>query len=304
MRRQNSEIAGRGIMTSVGVQITGGLGNQLFQYAAGRSLAQRLGTALTLDVSHYGNANNKRRFELQAFASHFAATDYSSWHSQLSRLQKLHRLTKKFLPLNSAVHAAYPAFFIERDIGYPSDWTEISKPKYLSGVWMSERYFAAHADVIRRDFAPLMLKPTDDIALHIRLTDYLTIANAAKFKGSCDATYYARAIAHFVALKPQSKFLVFSDDPTAAKALLPATARLRFHNDTGETPLQTMLAMAACQHHIIANSTFSWWAAWLNQNPHKTVIAPQHWFSKTYEAKHNVRDIIPATWMRMKGAAD
>ncbi len=286
-------------MKPVVVQVTGGLGNQLFQYAAGRSLALRLGTGLAVDASHYADAGNKRRFELDPFSAHFTRAKAAA---KLQRLQMLHRHTKKIPMLNSLAHSLFSEIYLERDIGHQQDWANISQPKTLSGVWMSERYFADHAAMIAQDFVSLQKPVRSDIAVHIRLTDYLTIANAAKFKGSCDTQYYARAIAHFQALHPEATFLVFSDDPVAAKALLPATARWRFHDDTGETPLQTLMAMAACQHHIIANSTFSWWAAWLNRNSQKTVVAPRHWFSKAYEAKHRVNDILPATWTRMDGA--
>jgi Glycosyl transferase family 11 len=281
------------------VGLSGGLGNQLFQYAAGRSLAARLGTPLALDLSHYDGEGNKRRFELQPLEARFSPADAASLRTQLKRLQSLHRPTKKIAPLNAAVHALFPQIYWERNIGYQPSWTTITAPKYLHGVWMSERYFADHAELIREDIAPLMLASTEEIAIHIRLTDYLTIANAAKFKGSCDESYYAKAIAHFRSINGKAKFLVFSDDPVAAKAVLPNENAMRIYNDTGQTPLQTMMAMAACSHHIIANSTFSWWAAWLNRNPQKTVIAPRHWFSKAYEAKHKVNDIIPATWQRI-----
>jgi Glycosyl transferase family 11 len=284
------------------VGLSGGLGNQLFQYAAGRSLALRLGTPLALDLDHYGQTLNKRRFELDAFKANYSVEDAMVLRSQVERLQKLHRPTKKIAPLNAAIHALFPQVYLERDIGYQSSWSKLATPKYLHGVWMSEQYFTDHAEIIRRDFASLIPPPTLEIAIHIRLTDYLTIANAAKFKGSCDQSYYARAIAHFRALNPKATFLVFSDDPKAARAYLPADAPLRLHDDTSQTPLQTMLAMAACSHHIIANSTFSWWAAWLNRNPDKTVVAPRHWFSKAYEQKHQVNDIIPANWLRMDGA--
>jgi hypothetical protein len=284
------------------VELTGGMGNQLFQYAAGRSLAARLGTTLALDLCHYKDESNKRRFELEAFAAYYTLTDPAVLRAKAKRLQKLHRPTKKLSPVNAIVHALFPDIYQERAIGYQPSWARLGSPKYLSGVWMSERYFADHATLIGQDFAPLIAPPTADIAVHIRLTDYLTIANAAKFKGSCDASYYAKAIAHMRALQPQAKFLVFSDDPKSARALLPESPTVRYHDDTGQTPLQTLMAMAACQHHIIANSSFSWWAAWLNSNPAKTIIAPKHWFSKAYEQKHNVNDIIPATWLRMDGA--
>lgn len=281
------------------VGLSGGLGNQLFQYAAGRSLAARLGTTLALDLNHYAGLGNKRRFELQPLSAHFTVTDAALLRAQTHRLLSLHRPTKKLSSVNAFAHRLFPQLYLERDIGYQSDWAKIETAKFLHGVWMSDRYFASHSDLLVGDFAPLKQSPIDEIAIHIRLTDYLTIANAAKFKGSCNESYYAAAIAHFRTQNPKSKFLVFSDDTAAAKALLPSDTPFRFHDDTNETPLQTMMAMAACKHHIIANSTFSWWAAWLNRNPSKTVIAPQHWFSKAYEAKHKVNDIVPTTWLRM-----
>jgi hypothetical protein len=283
----------------VRVGLSGGLGNQLFQYAAGRSLAARLNTSLELDVSHYGAASNKRQFELQPLSAYFTQNQN---RPPLQVLQKLHKLTKSTALLNGLLHRLYSEIEWERDIGYDPRWTAISHPKYLHGVWMSERYFAEHAHLITQDFAPFLQPPKSEIAVHIRLTDYLTIANAGKFKGSCDAAYYAKAIAQFCGNDPNASFLIFSDDKQAAKSMLPSKITHRFHDDSGETPFDTLMAMAACQHHIIANSTFSWWAAWLNRNPSKTVIAPRHWFSPAYERKHNMKDIVPATWQRMDGA--
>jgi hypothetical protein len=289
-------------MNSVIVRMSGGLGNQLFQYAAGRSLALRLGTSLQLDVSQYTSGKDKRQFELDPFKHHFThldERDADAWRKQASRLHNLHRPTRKHAGLNNFMHGRFPDVFLEKDFRFQHAWTALKSPKYLFGNWMSERYFAPHVDLMRRDFAALLNAPQNEIAVHIRLTDYLTGTNPKKFKGSCDVSYYAQAMAVFRNLVPNARFLVFSDDIAAARALIPNDGSVRFDEAGVEPPLQTLLRMAACRHTIIANSTFSWWAAWLNQNPQKMVIAPRHWFSRSYGRKHDLNDILPPSWITL-----
>jgi hypothetical protein len=290
-------------MNPVIVRMSGGLGNQLFQYAAGRSLALRLGAPLQLDISQFNSGKNKRAFELAALAAHYATADnVGSLNAHAAAVMKWHKRTRRISALNRIVHHLYADIYLEEDFRFPRRWQALSSPKYLVGNFISARFFSEHANFIRQDLTALRgaeIPASEHISIHVRLTDYISGSNPAKFKGSCDASYYRHAVAHFKSLYPKARFLVFSDDVNAARKILSGDETIAFHNDIGETPIETMLQMAACQHHIIANSTFSWWAAWLNPNISKQVIAPRHWFSRRYGRKHDLGDILPPSWLTL-----
>ena len=178
---------------------------------------------------------------------------------------------------------------------------------YLDGYWQSERYFAEVAQVARAEFA--LRRPPDAenqrmldairgaeaVGIHARRGDYVTDARTRDVHGHAPAEYYAAAVARIRSLVRAPAFFVFSDDPAWAAQHLrvdPATVIVG-HNDAGRD-YEDLRLMSACRHHIIANSTFSWWAAWLGERPGQRVIAPRHWFRDGPDA----RDLVPARWER------
>ncbi|MDC0737948.1 alpha-1,2-fucosyltransferase [Cognatishimia sp. SS12] len=255
----------------------GRTGNQMFQYAAGRALALRLGTSLAIDdryALHRGEKSLTRVFSLATEtpmdlppAQHSAKLRYHLWRA----------------------FGRTPRFYREPSLGFDPTVLALPDNSYLHGYWQSEKYFTDHADAIRSDFtfpAPsgqnadlaAQIGETLSVSLHVRRGDY--VSNASHVV--CAQPYYDAALA---ALLPQleaaPQIFVFSDDPDWARnnLKLPGTPIVIDHNGDAQD-YEDMRLMSLCRHNIIANSSFSWWGAWLNQNPQRTVIAPKRWFGK------------------------
>ena len=173
----------------------------------------------------------------------------------------------------------------------------------LYGYFQSEKYFSDHADLVRQEFTfrQDVRKLCEEhlrgvgghaISLHVRRTDYLTDGN--KFL-PCDLAYYARALAIVPADLP---VIVFSDDIAWCKQQ-PLFQGPRWYYSEGSSNIVDMCMISSCTHHIIANSTFSWWGAWLAGNPDKQVVAPKDWFGSDYACTHDDRDLVPEGWERV-----
>ena len=180
----------------------------------------------------------------------------------------------------------------------------------MSGYWQSPKYFNSIETLIRKEFTfqkPLdsknleilnLIKNTISVSIHIRRTDF-QIINSNDIHGFCSLEYYDEAINYIHTNVLMSKFFIFSDDINWAKENLKVPMNSYFvSGNTGEKSYIDMQLMSNCNHNIIANSSFSWWGAWLNSNPKKIVIAPKKWFS---DEKMNAQtdDLIPAEWIRM-----
>ena len=287
-------------------RITGGLGNQMFQYAAGRALALERGSSWRLDISDFTNYNHQQGFELErifhclvAFASNGDVRGMLGWqHSSLSR---------KILSRRSMRVLRHKQFIIEPHFHY---WPEINNaPRdcYLSGYWQSEKYFKMYARVIRADFSfqlPLTnrnaeiaekIAQVNAVSLHVRRGDYASNPKLLAKHGVCPLTYYEAAIQYITAHIAAPHFFVFSDDMDWVRANLQIKQPCYyiFHN-RGVESYNDMRLMSLCRHHIIANSSFSWWGAWLNPSPAKIVLAPQRWFN---DYPVNLEDLLPAGWI-------
>ncbi len=285
-------------MTHVITRLMGGLGNQMFQYAAGYSLAKHLGVPVLIDRTfldwHPADMTwTPRSFELDVFLSpiEFAAADL------VDRM----RHERWFPFLRSAT------CFKERTKTFDENFFRLQAPVIIDGYWQCERYFSSHADALRHDLfvpkdAPSLenLRMRDAItsstsaSLHIRRGDYVTNVEADRFHGMPTLSYYTAAAEELRAKHGVDHFFIFSDDPdwTHAKLRLPYPATYITHN-TDRTSHWDLWLMKHCQHHIIANSSFSWWGAWLNDRAEKTVIAPKNWFA----GHGSPHDIIPSTWL-------
>ncbi len=281
-------------------RITHGLGNQLFQYAAGRALAHRLGTDLALDPRMY-LADKIRRFGLDPFAIDVKPVDPQSLPPSVHDRKMSHYLWRylkwgRFKPA------------VERSLDYDPAFRDLPDNVYLKGYWQSERYFADIPDIIRRDLA-LKSPPSaqnarliDDIrhrpsiSLHIRRGDYVPNFPGMTVNNTLLLDYYAKGAEHLATeLAIDPVFYVFSDDTDWARQnlRLPFETVFVVHNDNDTAPHEDLRLMSSCAHHIIANSTFSWWGAWLNPSPVKRVIAPAQWTRNPRDIK---QDILPAGW--------
>jgi tellurite resistance-related uncharacterized protein len=264
------------------VRLKGGLGNQLFQYAAGRRLSIWHHCPLKVDIRGSGR---DRPYSLGPFRTLQSFADAA----EVRRIRRVFR---------------------ERVLGpYDPNVMNIPPHVYLDGWWQSEEYFRGIESVIREEFAidselegknrdiAAEISAAPSVSLHVRRGDYVSNPHFNSKFGTCPVEYYDRAM-RLLAEKVRHplRAFVFSDEPDwAAKNLpIPFPATIVSHNNS-ENAYEDLRLMSMCTHHIIANSTFSWWGAWLSNSADKIVISPKKWFNVNYDT----RDLIPITWFKI-----
>lgn len=290
-------------------RLAGGLGNQMFQYAVGRALALRTGATLKLDLSHY-DAHRDRRYALGCFrieATRAGEDDLAvfglsakRWPGRLDRIER--RLRARLASRRFQIHR-------ERSFRFDPTIIQLQGFVYLEGYWQTERYFLDQAEMLRREFEPVEPMDPDNarfaadidaanaVSLHVRRGDYTAVATTNRYHGTCSLDYYRAAVAHIRAETAAPHFFIFSDEPEWVRAHLqlgvPATVVDINSADHGYRDIQLM---ARCRHHVTANSSFSWWGAWLSRAPGKIVVSPKRWFNVE---SIDTRDLVPDAWIRL-----
>jgi hypothetical protein len=304
------------------VQLGGGLGNQLFQYAAARRLSRRHRVPLKLDLFGYGPNGDQQAPGLEAFRRFVRITEFKiiaepATRKEVAALRDPYtdnsrtksRIVRQLRRFNSQL--GWPkTHFRERHYRFDPEVLELKPPCYLSGFWQSEKYFADIVETLRMELAPIensileyagrfvervRRKGRSVVSLHVRRGE-LAVAkeklNSTKgvFGPPTDLDYIQRAIKQFDA---NCSFLVFSDSAPDIRWCKENIQTDNLHFSEGHNDVQDMIIMSACDHHIIA-STFSWWGAWLNNKPGRRVVAPSRWgFPGGPMA---VDDLIPSAW--------
>ncbi|MCL1889190.1 MAG: alpha-1,2-fucosyltransferase [Desulfovibrionaceae bacterium] len=274
------------------VDIFGGLGNQMFQYAMGKALASRLGCGLLLNVA--GLAGDPlRKYALDCFP-------IPDTVDLLTEKSGIRRLWKRFIPVSSSKIIKEPHFHY---------WDGIERiaaiGARLHGYWQSPLYFAGFEEQLRNIFTFASMpdavrelanemKRLNSVAMHVRRGDYLK-PEVSAVHGEADICYYQKAYALIQSLCPENRLYIFSDDVREAKKLLGSWERACFIE--GYTQEQDMFLMGLCSYHIIANSSFSWWGAWLAGPSSRQVIAPRAWFSPRHQRAKNTADLFPPSWI-------
>lgn len=287
------------------IKIAGGLGNQMFQYALGRALLAR-GREVFLDCSGFDSqaqSDTKRKYELDKFdvkikqVSPKDKEKFCNWKQYL--YYYFGRIIKKDIS----------RIVLEKEHCFLPQIAECDS-KYLIGYWQTEKYFKSIRRELLSDFSFQNLtfshqneKLRDDIlstknavGVHVRGGDYNTADNVSIYGNICDSEYYQKAFEYIEKAVGKAKYYIFTNDPEWAKKMIP------FKKDnieiidwnSEEDGWMDMYMMSICRHNIIANSSFSWWAAWLNQNSEKIVIAPKKWQNGS-----DIADIVPDNWIRM-----
>jgi hypothetical protein len=281
----------------VTVKLIGGLGNQMFQYALGRTIAHRRRTSLALDVSAFRDWYKLRKYSLGVFniVEKFAP-------GGIPRFSRVCALGQRFLLPGVT--------YVLKEKSFPFDPDALNAPRnvYLDGYWQSEKYFKEIEDVIRREFCfktepdppnselANRVKSVNSVSVHVRRTDYVSSPKSYELLGICPLEYYREAAELIVSQVPNPHFFVFSDEPDWARGNLEPKGPTTFVTQNClDNAHEDLRLMALCRHHIIANSTFSWWGAWL-ANSGGIVIAPQRWFRSNHV---DARDLIPAGWVRV-----
>ncbi len=284
-------------MKKIVVALEGGLGNQMFQYAAGRALSLRVGAPLTLDLRPLLRQGH-RAYSLGAFRLSEAALITEG--TPLGRAGKFRRWLRKL--------TGGERTFKEAGFSYDETIRHVNAPTRLEGYYQSERYFAEAAEVIRADFTPTaeesgrldalaarLLPPGPKLSLHIRRGDYTNPATMA-VHGLMGPDYYARARRLVAERTGPSTACVFTDDAAWVRANLELPADSVFVSEHTGSAVEDLILMSRCCHHITANSSFSWWGAWLNPNPGKVVVTPACWFQPA--AGLDTRDLRPEGWLQ------
>jgi len=286
-------------------RIIGGLGNQMFQYAVGRALSLRLSSSLRLDVTGFDGYGLHQGFELSHL---FVCNPEIATEDDVRNLLgwRASRLARKimFRPGFKMLHGA--SMVVEPYFHYWPGIKLVSRNIYIAGYWQSEKYFSDASEAIRSDFAfkaPFSKKNIDlsgrisqttAVSLHVRRGDYLADKKTNSAHGLCSLDYYRQAVVYISNKIERPEFFVFSDDIAWVKENLVIDFPCMFvdHNNGSES-YNDMRLMSLCKHHIIANSSFSWWGAWLNPNPDKIVVAPRRWFARDA----NIEDLFPSGWV-------
>jgi len=283
------------------VNLKGGIGNQMFQYALGRKLSLKNNDELKLETAGLARANEVgdiyRPFSLEAF-------NIDKNIASAEEVQKLKYpygiFSKGWRYFNFKILRKKHTLFEPKVL----DW---KGNIFLDGYWQSPRYFEDIRDILLKEFTlakpfskagagfVAQIKNTTAVALHVRRGDYIKNPQVQKEFGPCTLAYYKSAMAEIEKTVPSPTYFVFSDDLPWVKENLPVGDQAVFVKGAGMTDVEDLLLMSMCQHNIIANSSFSWWSAWLNQNPAKIVVAPTPWFDKQPYDK----DLIPKTWIQL-----
>jgi len=287
-------------------QLRGGLGNQMFQYACGRALAEETGQSFKLDISSFANYKLHNGFELNIVFSLGANVATKEDLYEMLGWQKS-SLARKALSINKLSWLRKKSYIVEPYFEYWNGLKFISENAYLVGNWQTEKYFQSIKKIIRKEFTfdPSLsigneqilnnIRATDSVSLHIRRGDYQTGVNL-KIHGLCPLDYYYSAIKYIVDRVNYPHFYIFSDDISwAIENLKPKYPCTFVANNKNLKNYNDMYLMSLCKHNIIANSSFGWWGAWLNLNRDKIVISPNQWFAKKIDTK----DLIPPEWIRL-----
>ena len=288
------------------VKLIGGLGNQLFQYAAARRLAYTHNVPLKLDISGF------HIYKLHSYSlHHFNIIEDFVDVSDIADFVPVKNMAVKIA--NRLMQMGTPYYrqnvIKERYFHFDPNILLAGRHVCLEGYWQSEKYFKDIEDIIRNEFTikdrsdalntqiACEISARDSVAMHIRRGDYTSDANTNKVHGVSSMLYYRQAIQLVSSRINKLHLYIFTDDPAWAKQEIrfdcPTT--LLTHNNADKN-YEDLRLMSLCKHNILANSTFSWWGAWLNRNPAKIVIAPKKWFN---DKSRNTDDLIPDGWLRL-----
>ena len=285
-------------------ELNGGLGNQLFQYAFGLAVAKQYGTDLKFDIQAL-QGSDSRPFALDKFnIAHEIASPKDIRRILAMDVGILRWIAGRVSP--RALRRYSNRYIDETKISFiNNELFHISNDAYLKGYWQNERFFRSAAKEVKSSVilkTPLsdksqkvanQINTANSVGIHIRRGDYVSNPTANSHHGICSLDYYSEAIQRILIYFPSAKFFVFSDDIPWCMENLNFNSDAIYVNHNGtQRSHEDFALLSMCKHHIIANSSFSWWAAWLNDAQGKT-IAPQNWYRSSHR---KTQDIIPPRW--------
>lgn len=289
------------------VKIIGGLGNQLFQYSLGRNLAEKYDTDLKLDISEFG-AYKLHKYALSAFN---IIEDFATPEEIESLTVEEYAPVVKYIrkKMGKSLKKRAKSYKEEQHFYFAPQVLNFGNNVYLEGYWQCERYFKDIEGIIRKEFTlkiPLegknkellsLIQKVNSVSLHVRRGDYVSHAETNSAVGTCSLEYYRHCIEHIASKVENPHFFLFSDDINRTRKTLEINhPAIVVDVNSADTNYADLRLMSSCKHNIIANSSFSWWGAWLNDNPDKIIIAPTIWF---VNSPLTPKDIIPENWLKL-----
>jgi hypothetical protein len=287
------------------IRLAGGLGNQLYLYAFGRSLSLQTGRPLLLETRNTSR-DKFRNYELSVFNIQAQHVDIlTQWCTRWAASYSTGKLFRTICPL-----AWNYKIIRDKNAGFDLSVFDLEAGTIvIEGYWQSFKYFEPYEDVIRTEFTfktgPDMqnarmieeIQDVQSVAVHVRRGDYITNPNNFASLGLCPLEYYEDANDFIEQHVKNPHFFIFTDDPEWAREHMKFSGPTKVvdHN-LGKADYEDLRLMTHCRHFIIANSSFSWWGAWLASNPDKIVIAPKTWFMTD---SFPPEDRIPGGWIRL-----
>lgn len=287
------------IEDSICINLKGGLGNQMFQFAFGYYLAEKYGKNLYFDTKELQKDKN-RSVELNKYSIPIKQIETSAipivYSTSLTR-----RVFRKLNPRNRAI--CLEPSYLENEIK-----NDFNNYYYFDGYWQNYKYFEHLRDQLISIFKPKHLSneaiifldkirnEQNSVAIHIRKTDYLLTKNK-KIYSSCGLDYYREALNQLIQKTSSVKIFVFTDDILWVNENFNIDfSKVVIGPDDCQCPVETLYLMSNCQFFITSNSTFSWWAAWLAENKNKLVFTPENWFQDKVKPLEN---LIPSDWIKI-----
>lgn len=286
------------------VKLKGGLGNQMFQYAAGRALAVANNDILKFDLSYFSNppaGDVPRKYELY----NFRVVAEEATDDDIRRIVRS-PFKQALGKIKSRLGMSQSGYFSDPKMRYLPDFRHLRGDVYLDGYWQSARYFEKIENEIRDELRPVFsgskhtaellerITTTNSVCINVRRADFLN----NDFHGCMGTDYFGEAQSVLAKSIVKSRKFVFSDDIAWCQEHFgnePDTTVVG-HEYAGRDYMDYLFLMSSCKHFIIPNSSFAWWAAWLSSNPSKQVIAPARWFN---DPSVDTSDIIPQEWLRI-----
>jgi len=281
--------------SNIVVRLRGGLGNQMFQWAAGYALARRRGAQVHLDLrAHPAGGAQPHLLRWQVPAQPLGTLQAWRWTRPVLAVARRHQRAARLL-----------ACHVEPDLRYDETVADRALPLLLDGYFQSERYFADARHVLHQHFRPraplgarhqaLARELHGAVALHVRRGDYAAPGVRA-VHGLCEAAYYEAAARLLAERTGATRFFVFSDNIAWARAALRLCGPTTYVEGDAHAPEVDLHLMSQAQHHVCANSSYGWWAAWLGAWPGQQVVAPARWFAAP---AFDATDLVPAHWLRL-----
>lgn len=283
------------------VKVVGGLGNQMFQYAYAKALEQK-GHEVKIDISAFETYKLHGGYQLDKYN-----IDLDS--SIKDENEKFYKNTF-FYKVLRRFGMDFSRRIKEKSLLFDNRFFKIDDNSYLDGYFQCEKYFKDIREIILKQFTinqdisnytkeikNKIQNSQNSCSLHIRRGDFVNSKNI-NIHGACDIEYYKKAMKYLEEKVVNINYFIFSDDIEWVKENLTIQNAIYIDSKEKRIPHEDIYLMSLCKNNIIANSSFSWWGAWLNQNEKKIVIAPKRWFADD-KLESQSKDIVCESWVKI-----